>query len=363
MSNVMLSFLVFLLQGHTEPVENSLIADASRVRWMYILHLAVGLGQWDVDKWERVQRELVAGRAIEDMTELYAARDGVHALLFSSSGDLAPEGVLGGVIPRSTEAKSEIINSIERGYSRLAQVSALHHALWQKDKKAADEGDDSCRNCLDTGTLNELAGMMVGDPMNRVHPKSVLTLLSALGHGAIGRASTGSENVPENLAKDIANFRLTSKGLIDTASKRAAATVTQLAALLAITDALGKWKGELPLEIAERGAKLQNELRREIRTYQEDKDTSDMDGHRATLLRAAQSFIAELPPGQTEHGPGTSQLDIMMSLLGIAVDGCVRSTYLLGCNSCKPRLSFGACNRVRDQQTRKQRSLPCLGGF
>lgn len=295
-------------------MEDKLVGDASRVKWMYVLRLAVGLGQIGVDKWRGVQQQLLESREQVDIRELHGAHECIHALFHSFSREFSHRGIRQGVLSRSAEKRVDLTTFIERGYSRLAKVNLLLRALLNK---TTDLGQISSSERA--SALNQLTGMLVGE--YKLHPKLAATLLAAMGCDIIRRASVYPEDVPKALTIDIGNLISSSKGVLGALSQQAAGTVTKLAATLAVTDALSSWGDDLPIETGRRGAALQDQLWRDIRTYRSNRST--VDAQVAGLLTAAQDFIKEGSPCQVEHEPGTTQLDVMIILLGVVTTGCV----------------------------------------
>lgn len=277
---------------------------------MYVLRLAVELGQCDPSKWENAQQLLADPPKSADLKDLYSAREDVHALLRASSG-----GPLhgGGVFSRFTESRAELTRLIEVGQARLARLNALLRALWSESTTGA-KGVSSAERA---GALNDLVGVAIGE--KQLGPKLALRLFSALGNDVVGRARTGAEGVSAGLARDVARLRLTSEGVVDEWSERAAVAATGLCAVLRITEALAKKDHQsLPEEVSQRGAALQSELRARVKTYAEESDGRREAGD---VLGAAQDFVAELPPEPSEHGPGNSHLDLMAYLLGVVTGG------------------------------------------
>lgn len=295
-------------QGQARPMEDKVVANTSLVRWMYLLRLAVETGQCDPKEWQQLRQLLVMPGKAVDLRGLYSTRDGIHAVLNGADGEPRP----GGVFSMLTERKGELTRLIEHGHARLAKLNTLLRALWND---AA--GLRSVSSQERKATLNHLVGVMVGE--SRLHPELALQLLSALGHCVIRRARASSEGVPQALPGDITNLRISSKGLMSEGDQQAAFTAMKLAALLRIKEAFDRRNGiNLSAELAQRGSALQGELRVQIKNYREQKDPSQQVND---ALGAAEDFIAELPPDASEHGPGNSQLNIMIYLLGAAMNG------------------------------------------
>lgn len=293
-------------QGQARPLEDKLVANTSLVRWMYIIRLAVELGQCDRHRWQDVQQLLVEPGKPIDLEGLYSARDGIHAVLNDSNG----KPHQGGVFSRPTESRGGLTRLIECGHARLAKLNTLLRALWN-DRAGMRSGSSQERKT----TLNDLVGVVVGE--SQLHPKLAVRLLSALGHDVIRRARSSPEGAPQALPRDIANMRMSSKGVMGESDQRAATTVTKLAALLRISETLNKRNVNLSVELAQRGSALQDELRVQIKNYSQ----LDPSQQVADVLGAAEDFIAELPPDASEHGPGNSQLDVMIHLLGAVMNG------------------------------------------
>lgn len=288
-------------------MEDKLVADTSSVRWMYLLRLAVEIGQCDPQKWQDLQPLLVEPGQPIDLKELYSTRDDIHAVLNGYDG----EPCEGGVFSRSTESRGELSRLIECGHARLAKLNTLLRALWHDP---ADMRSISSQERK--AILNSLVGVVIGE--SQLHPKLALQLLSALGQYVIRLARASAEGAPQTLARDIANLRMSSEGVVSEAGQRAAIAVTKLAALLRIEESLNTRNGNLSPELAQRGSALQNELRMQIKNRPEREDpTQQMDD----TLGAAEDFIAELPPDASEYGPGNSQLDILIHLLGTIMNG------------------------------------------
>ncbi|CAN0471249.1 unnamed protein product, partial [Ectocarpus sp. 8 AP-2014] len=301
-------------EGQAPPFEDKLVGIASRVRWMYLVRLAVELGLCDLNEWEEVLHLLAEPQKPIDLGSLYETRQGIHALFHGFRGGDGPL-LLDGVFPRSTESRGELVSLIERGQARLAKLNVLLRALWSE---SAGTGRGSFEER--TEALNTLVGVMVGE--SQLHPNFALKLFSALGLDVIRRAKSGSDKVPQSLQGDLANLGLSSGGVLSEASQRAALAVTKLAALVRISEALSKSRDELSLDLAQRGAALQAELRVQVRAYVEHQQHQQ----RKEVLSAAEDFIAEMPPEEAEYGPGNSQLDIMTHLLGAIITG--RRQYL-----------------------------------
>lgn len=290
---------------------------------MYVLRLAVGLGQIERNKWQSLQQQLLGSRTQVDMRDLHEAQEGVHALFHSFSREFAYREIRQGVLSRSTEKKVELTSFIERGHFRLANVNVLLRAFWN-EVKHLDDISSSER----TIALNQLTGILVGG--SKLRPKLAATLLAAMGYDIIRRASTSPEDVPEALSMDIENLQSSSKDVLDALGQHAAGTATKLAAALAVTDALTSWGDDLYSEAGRRGAALQGQLWRDIRTYRTS-NRSTVDVQVAGLLTAAQDFINKSPPRQVECDPGTTELDVMMILLGVVVAGCVYPNIARNC--------------------------------
>lgn len=275
---------------------------------MYVLRLAVELGQCNQSRWKKTLQQLLADPPKNVcLKALYTTREDVHALLRASSGDPLQRGVFS----RPTESRGELTRLIEDGQSRLARLNALLRALWDESTGAVRVSPAER-----AGALNDLIGVVIGE--SPLRPKLALRLFSALGNDVIGRAKKGSEGVSPALALDVASLRLASKGMLDERSQRAALAATELCAMLRITEALAKRKGEsLPAELAKRGAALRGELWARIKKYTQ----PDKRRRMADVLGAAEDFVAELPPEPSEHGPGNSHLDLMLYLLGVMTKG------------------------------------------
>ncbi|CBJ29110.1 expressed unknown protein [Ectocarpus siliculosus] len=240
-------------EGQAPPLEDKLVGIASRVRWMYLVRLAVELGLCDLSEWQEVSNLLAEPKKPIDLGSLYETRQGIHALFHGFRGGDGPL-LLDGVFPRSTESRGELVSLIERGQARLAKLNVLLRALWSE---SAGTGRGSFEDR--TEALNTLVGVMVGE--SQLHPNFALKLFSALGLDVIRRAKSGPDKVPQSLQGDIANLGLSSGGVLSEASQRAALAVTKLAALARISEALSKSRDELSLDVAQRGAALQAELR------------------------------------------------------------------------------------------------------
>lgn len=297
------------LQGQARPLEEKLVANTSLVRWMYVLRLAVETGQCDPQKWRDLQQLLLveSGKPI-DVEGLYSSRDGIRAVLLGPDG----EPRRGGVFSRPTESRGELTHLIECGHARLAKLNLLLRALWNNPAGMRSVSSEERKVAL-----NDLVGVAVGE--RALHPKLVLQLLSALGHDIIRRARAAHEAVPQALPREIASMRMSPKGVMGEADKRAAVTVTKLAALVRVTETLNKRGGNLSAELAQRGSALQGELRIQIKHHQE--QVVEPKQQVVDALGAAEDFIAELPPDANEHGPGNSQLDMMIHLLGTVTNG------------------------------------------
>lgn len=279
---------------------------------MYVLRLAVELGQCDPSKWKEAQQQLLVEppKQPTDLKGLYSTREDVHALLPASTGDSLHGG---GVFSRLTESRGELTRLIECGQARLAKLNVLLLALWSDSAHTTNFSSTE-----GTGALNDIVGVVIGE--SRLRPELALRLFSALGGDVVRRASSGAEGVSPALARDVASLRLTSKGVVDEGGRRAAVAATELCAVLRITEALAKRnEGSLAAELAQRGAALQGELRVHIKAY----SRPDRLRHReeADVLGAAGDFVAELPPEPSEHGPGSSRLDLMEYLLGVVTSG------------------------------------------
>lgn len=281
---------------------------------MYVLRLAVGLGQIGRNKWQSLQQQLLGSRAHIDMRELYEAQEGIRALFHSFSREFAYREIRQGVLSRSTEKKVELTSFIERGHSRLANVNVLLRAFWNEVAHL-----DAISSSERTIAFNQLTGMLVGE--SKLRPKLAATLLAAMGYDIIRRASTSPEDVPEALSMDIENLQ-SSKDELDALGQHAAGAATKLAAALAITDTITSWGDDLSFETGRRGAALQGQLWRDIGTYRSS-NRSTVDVQVAGLLTAAQDFINKGPPRQVEYEPGTTELDVMMILLDVVAAGCV----------------------------------------
>ncbi|CAM9105353.1 unnamed protein product [Ectocarpus fasciculatus] len=295
-------------EGQAPPLEDKLVGIASRVRWMYLVRLAVELGLCDLIEWEENLHLLAEPQKPIDLESLYETRQGIRALFHGFRGD--EPLLLDGVFSRSTESRGELVSLIERGQARLAKLNVLLRALWS-------ESAGTGRGIFEerTENLNTLVGVMVGE--RQLHPKFALKLFSALGLDVIRRAKSGPDTVPQPLQGDITNLGLSSGGVLSEAGQRAALVVTKLAALVRISEALNKSRDELSLDLAQRGAALQAELRVHVKAYVEHQQKQQKE----EVLGAAEDFIAEMPPEEAEHGPGNSQLDIMTHLLGAIITG------------------------------------------
>ncbi|CAB1114212.1 unnamed protein product [Ectocarpus sp. CCAP 1310/34] len=296
-------------EGQAPPLEGKLVGIASRVRWMYLVRLAVELGLCDLNEWEEALHLLAEPKKPIDLESLHETRQGIHALFHGFRGGDGPL-LLGGVFPRSTESRGELVSLIERGHSRLARFNVLLRAIWSE---SAGTGRGSFEER--TEALNTLVGVMLGE--SQLHPSFALKLFSALGLDVIRRAKSSPDKVPQSLQGEIANLGLSSGGVLSEASQRAALAVTKLAALVRISEVLSKSRDELSLDLAQRGAALQAELRVQVKAYAEHQQSQ----RREEVLSAAEDFIAEMPPEEAEHGPGNSQLDIMTHLLGAIITG------------------------------------------
>ena len=274
---------------------------------MYVLRLAVELGQCDPSKWEEAQQLLANPPSSTDLRGLYSTREDVHASLLRASSGGPLHG--GGVFSRLTESRGELTRLVEAGQARLARLNALLRALWVQSA-GSGRGASSAERAI---ALNDLIGVAIGE--SQLGPELALRLFSALGNDVIGRARAGSEGVSAGLTRDVARLRLASNGAVDERSQRAAVAATELCAVLRITEALAKKNPEslLPAEVAQRGAAIQGELRARIKTYAE----PDGRPQAGDVLGAAEDFVEELPPEPSEHGPGTSHLDLMAYLLGV----------------------------------------------
>lgn len=298
-------------------MEDTIIGTSSRVRWMYVIRLAVGLGQCDLTRWKDVQQDLAECKKPLDVRLLHETREGVHALLPSFDGELCDIPTCQGAILKSMEARGELTGFIERGHLRLALANLLLHALCgnSADAQIADLQQPRAK------ALDEVAGMMLGQC--ELHPKLVLTLLSTMGAITIRRASRDLEGFPHTLAKDVESLRLLPTGVMDAVSQRTAVTTTELAGALAVNDAIDRWGNNPPLEVAERGKVLKTQLMQDIRTYSVKKDMDISDEQVAERLGTVQDFVVEAPPDQTEHGPGINFFDAMVGLLDVGLVGYV----------------------------------------
>lgn len=265
-----------------------------------MLRLAVELGQCDLDKWQDFRRMLSAEDAAPiDLGGLHKVRQSVHALLHSFDGE---PPIFRGVFRRQTQSRAALTGLIESGQARLAKLNVLLRALWS-------ESTGKLSSAERTSILNNIIGMLVGE--SQLHPKLALRLFSTLGHDVIRRARSSPEGIPQTLPRDVANLNLSSKGAMDGRNQRAATTVCALAALLRISEALSNANPSVELE--HRGAAIQDTLRVQIKSY------SQYTENRQTMevLGDADDFIEGLPPEESEHGPGNSQIDVMMYLLGV----------------------------------------------
>ncbi|CAM9215091.1 unnamed protein product, partial [Hapterophycus canaliculatus] len=297
-------------EGQARPLEEKLVSKASRVRWMYMLRLAVELGQCDLNKWQEF-RDMLSGEGAApfDLRGLHNVRQGVHALLHSFDGE---PPIFRGAFSRQTQSRAELTDLIESGQARLARLNVLLRLLWSESARKISSAER-------TSILNDIIGMLVGE--SQLYPKLALRLFSVLGHDVIRRARSGPESVPQTLPGDVAKLNLSSKGIMDEKNQRAATTVSALAALLRISEALSNT--EPPVERAQSGAALQDRLRVQIKTYSNHKHSQQI----VEDLDDAEDFIKELPPEESEHGPGNSQLDIMMHLLWVLTRSRRRHEY------------------------------------
>lgn len=274
---------------------------------MYVLRLAVELGQYDQDKWGGVQQQLLLAKPLKpvDLNGLHSTREDVHALLQPSRG-----GPLhGGVFSRLTESRGELMRLVEGGQARLARLNTILRVLWDKSTGVA-----SVSSAERAGTLNDLVGVLIGE--SQLGPELALRLFSALGNDVVRRAKSGAEGVSPALARDVATLRLASKGVADERSQRAAIAATELCAVLRITEALAKTTN-VPDELERRCAALQDELRARVKGCFRSKKPRQV----ANVLGAAEDLVAELPPDPSEHGPGNSLLDLMVHLLRVVTSG------------------------------------------
>lgn len=306
---VVCSHGLLMPQGQARPLEEKLVANTSLLRWMYVLRLAVETGQCDPQQWKDLQQLLLVepGKPI-DLEGLYASRDGIRAVLNGPDG----EPRQGGVFSRPTESRGELTHLIECGHTRLAKLNLLLRALWNNPAGMRSVSPEERKVAL-----NDLVGVVVGE--SELHPELALQLLSALGHDIIRRARATHEVVPQALPREISNMRTSPKGVMGEADQRAVITLTKVAALVRVTEALSKRDGDLSAELAHRGSALQGELRMQIKHRQEQAGVPRQQV--ADALSAAEDFIAELPPDANEHGPGNSQLDMMIHLLGAVTNG------------------------------------------
>lgn len=267
-----------------------------------MLRLAVELEQCDVTKWQDFQQMLLGEPPTPiDWEGLHASRQRVHALLRPFSG--APP-VLRNICSRQTQARGEVTDLIEGGQARLARMNVFLRALWSESASTRKISAEQRTN-----TFNDVIGMMVGE--RQLNPELALTLFAALGLAIIGRARASPVGVPRKLSVDVSNLSLSSKGTLGEKSQQAAATVTALAALLRVAETPSN--AELTAELAGRGDALQGELRMLVTTYSEDTNAQRV----MQALGVAEDFIEHLPPDGSDHGPGNSQLDVMIHLLGV----------------------------------------------
>ncbi|CAM9104938.1 unnamed protein product [Scytosiphon promiscuus] len=287
-------------EGQARPLEEKLVSEASRVRWMYLTRLAVELGQCDQEKWEAFRQMLSgADTATFDAGAVHNTRPGVHVWLHSFDGE--PPSFRG-VFSSQTQSRAELTNAIESGQARLAKLNVLLRVLWS-------ESTGKINSAERTSILNDVIGILVGE--SRLYPKLALRLFSTLAHDVIRRARSSSEGLPQRLPNDVMSLNLSSKGIMDEKHHRAATAVAALAALLRISETLSNVN--LSAELVQRGAKLQENIRVQIRTYSKHLNSQQT----MEVLCDAHDFIEELPPAESEHGPGNSQLDIMTHLLGV----------------------------------------------
>lgn len=301
---------------------------------MYLLRLALTLGQCDQQRWQSIQQQLVESRfqrTVLDVQGLHDAQEHVHALLPSIGAGPTPPVIDPGVLSRSLRKKGELIEFIERGYTRLARINLLFDVT---NKISLSER----RNALRALTL-----MLMDE--DALRPELAVTLVSAMGHDVIGRASSvlgltaGPEGIPRRLALDIGNLQQIPDGSSNIVGQQAVVAIAKLAAMLGIKGAVGKWGTDLPSGVAERSAKLQSQLLFEIRRYRSDDRTTA--GVLATgVLGAAHGFIAHELLNQSELNTGTIELDVFMELLDVVVSGCV----LLSKSQLKP--PFSGCDEI-----------------
>lgn len=289
-----------MLQGQVRPFEEKLISEASRVRWMYLIRLAMELGQCDLEEWQAV-RQMLSGTdsAPIDLGSVHNTRQGVHALLHSFDGE---PPIFRDAFSRQTQSRAELTDMIESGQARLVKLNVLVRELWGESTGKLGAAER-------TSILNDVIGILVGE--SQLYPKLALRLFSALGHDVIRRARSSTEGIPQHLMGNVANLNLSSKGVMDEKNQRAATTVVALAALLRISERLSN--ANPSTELAQRGAELQDKLRVQVKDHSQHPQIQKM----MQVLGDAQDFIEEFPPEETEHGPGNSQLDIMIYLLGV----------------------------------------------
>lgn len=300
-------------QGELQPLDDVVISYASRVRWMYILRLAVGLGLCDLNTWQRVHRQLTTSQTKVDRYLLFENLEGIHALLHSTNGHYSQREITVGVFSRSTEAKGEVTMLVERGHARLAKINVLLRTLWEE---RSGVGKISHQDRSDA--LTGITGVMIGEC--ELHPKLSVKIFSVLGQDIIRRTSAYAVGVSEGLAVDVANLRISPRGGMDPVSQWAAGTVIKLAAALAIGDATCKRKGNLPVDAPQRAAALKSQLLSEIGAYK-GKDIQAEQVNATRLICLAQDLFAEVPPDQTYHEPGTTHFELMIDLLGGATPG------------------------------------------
>ncbi len=152
---------------------------------MYVLRLAVELGQIERGEWQETQ-QLLDGPAgpLENLESLFSAREGVHAVLCASSGGGGREAHQRGVFSRPTEARGDLACMIESGQARLAKLNTLLRALW-----AHSTGTEGVSFAERASALNEVVGVAIGEI--GLHPRLAARLLSALGNEVVlGTRST-----------------------------------------------------------------------------------------------------------------------------------------------------------------------------
>ena len=262
-----------------------------------MLRLAVELGQCNLNVWRSAQEQLNESPSTLNIEGLFEIWQGVNFLLKLFHGYS-----LHGAFPKSMKDRIQLTGLIERGYFRLAQVTALHQALIDISTDEREDGIEQRKYALD-----KLKGMMLGQLDNE--PKLLMTYFSALG-GVLCRARIFVDEVPQTLVKDIANLRLLPSGSLDLVPQNTIIATAKVAATVAIADALEEWKSDLPSQFVQHAAHLRDILIHNIRAYRNEHYTNHTQG--LDTLAEALEFVAQTPLNRFEHVLRRSLLDTVL---------------------------------------------------